>query len=48
MSRAAVRDNSRLFPVNLGTYLANPYFAGLYRHNENTHIYVNSGTNQWG
>eukprot|EP01138_Halocafeteria_seosinensis_P013252 gb/GECG01013534.1/.p1 GENE.gb/GECG01013534.1/~~gb/GECG01013534.1/.p1 ORF type:complete len:559 (+),score=31.01 gb/GECG01013534.1/:1-1677(+) len=38
----------QVWPVHLGTKLANPYFRGLSQHNPRTEIYVSGGTNQWG
>lgn len=38
----------QLFPVSIGTYFLNPYYAGHYHHSDSTQIYVNRGTNQWG
>lgn len=38
----------QLFPVHIMTWLANDYFAGLYQPADDTFIYVNRGTNQWG
>jgi predicted MPP superfamily phosphohydrolase len=38
----------QIFPMHIGTYAYNAYFAGLYKHSKCTSIYVNRGTNQWG
>lgn len=38
----------QFFPVNIIVWLVNSYFAGFYQHNDWTHIFVHSGTGQWG
>lgn len=38
----------QLFPFGALTALVQPYLAGLYRHNEDTQIYVSRGTGFWG
>ncbi|MEO1337708.1 MAG: metallophosphoesterase, partial [Myxococcota bacterium] len=38
----------QLWPLSGVVTLVQPYLAGLYRHNEDTQIYVSSGTGYWG
>ena len=38
----------QIFPITIGAYLFNPYYAGLYKHGENSHVYVSMGTVYWG
>lgn len=38
----------QIYPFRVLVKLVQPYLAGLYRHNENTQIYVNKGTGFWG
>jgi predicted MPP superfamily phosphohydrolase len=38
----------QLYPFKYLVALAQPYIAGLYRHDENLQIYVNKGTGFWG
>ncbi|KAL3858815.1 hypothetical protein ACJMK2_009068 [Sinanodonta woodiana] len=38
----------QMFPVTIGAYLFNPYYAGLYRHGNHNHIYVSTGAAYWG
>ena len=38
----------QIWPFNVLVHLAQPYVAGLYRHNDDTQIYVNRGTGYWG
>lgn len=35
-------------PVVFGAYLFNPFYAGLYRFGDNSHVYVSMGTVYWG
>lgn len=35
-------------PVVFGAYLFNPFYAGLYRYGDNSHVYVSMGTVYWG
>jgi hypothetical protein len=34
----------QIIPIHLYHFLLQPYFAGLYRHERGSYIYVNSGT----
>ena len=36
-----------MFPITVGAYLANPFYAGLYKHGD-SYIYVTMGTYYWG
>ncbi|XP_053401981.1 transmembrane protein with metallophosphoesterase domain-like isoform X2 [Mercenaria mercenaria] len=38
----------QMFPLTIGAYFFNPYYAGLYRHGEHSHVYVSMGTVYWG
>ena len=38
----------QLFPFGALTMLVQPYLSGLYRHNDQTQIYVSRGTGFWG
>ena len=38
----------QLWPFSAMVKLAQPYVAGLYRHDETTQIYVSRGTGYWG
>jgi len=38
----------QIWPFNVLVHMAQPYIAGLYKHNEATQIYVNRGTGFWG
>lgn len=38
----------QIMPFNLLVRLAQPYIRGLYKHNNQTQIYVNKGTGFWG
>ena len=38
----------QMFPLMLGAYLLNPFYAGLYRHGDQAHVYVSMGTRFWG
>ncbi|XP_038615763.1 transmembrane protein with metallophosphoesterase domain [Tachyglossus aculeatus] len=38
----------QIFPLNVGAYLLNPFFAGLYRVGESTFVYVSPGTVYYG
>jgi len=37
-----------MFPITIGAYLFNPFYAGLYRHSDRSHVYVSMGTMYWG
>ena len=38
----------QLYPFRILVKMVQPYIAGLYKHSENTQIYVNKGTGFWG
>ncbi|XP_067651468.1 transmembrane protein with metallophosphoesterase domain-like [Haliotis asinina] len=38
----------QFFPVIIGAYFLNPFFYGLYRYGESSHVYVSMGTQYWG
>ncbi|KAH9502931.1 hypothetical protein Btru_072406 [Bulinus truncatus] len=39
----------QMFPMMIGAYLLNPFFAGLYKYGPNgSHVYVSQGTQYWG
>lgn len=38
----------QLYPFRVLVKMVQPYIAGLYKHNEDTQIYVNKGTGFWG
>ncbi|XP_062969710.1 transmembrane protein with metallophosphoesterase domain [Cynocephalus volans] len=38
----------QIFPLNVGAYLLNPFFAGLYRVDQATFVYVSPGTAYYG
>ncbi|MEA3353757.1 MAG: metallophosphoesterase [Campylobacterota bacterium] len=38
----------QIYPFRVLVKLVQPYLAGLYKHNEDTQIYVNKGTGFWG
>lgn len=38
----------QMFPLIIGAYLINPYYAGLYDVGKTSHIYVSQGTLYWG
>ncbi|XP_030622558.1 transmembrane protein with metallophosphoesterase domain [Chanos chanos] len=38
----------QLFPLTILAFLANPFFCGLYRVSDHTHIYVTPGTGYYG
>ncbi|KAL8578690.1 hypothetical protein ACOMHN_045679 [Nucella lapillus] len=38
----------QFFPLMVAAYLVNPFFVGLYRHGESSHVYVSEGTQYWG
>ena len=38
----------QLWPFNHFVHMAQPYVAGLYRHDEKSQIYVSRGTGYWG
>ncbi|XP_001378598.1 transmembrane protein with metallophosphoesterase domain [Monodelphis domestica] len=38
----------QIFPLNVGAYLLNPFFAGLYKVGQSTFVYVSRGTAYYG
>ncbi|XP_076470421.1 transmembrane protein with metallophosphoesterase domain-like [Babylonia areolata] len=38
----------QIFPLMLVAYLVNPFYRGLYRYGESSHVYVSEGTQYWG
>ena len=38
----------QMFPLMIGAYLLNPFFAGLYSVGPSSHVYVSRGTQFWG
>lgn len=38
----------QFFPMMIGVYIVNPFFAGLYHYNEKNYVYVSQGTQYWG
>eukprot|EP00164_Ancoracysta_twista_P003600 GFYU01004820.1.p1 GENE.GFYU01004820.1~~GFYU01004820.1.p1 ORF type:complete len:478 (-),score=108.66 GFYU01004820.1:107-1540(-) len=38
----------QLWPMSFFTYVGNEYYAGLYRHDSDTQVFVNEGTYYWG
>ncbi|KAM6449461.1 transmembrane protein with metallophosphoesterase domain [Liasis olivaceus] len=38
----------QIFPLNIGVYFMNPFFAGLYKVGQNTFVYVSLGTMFYG
>ncbi|XP_064599140.1 transmembrane protein with metallophosphoesterase domain-like [Liolophura sinensis] len=38
----------QMFPLIIGAYLINPFFAGLYKYGPSSHVYVSMGTVYWG
>ncbi|KAL4234599.1 hypothetical protein ACF0H5_006240 [Mactra antiquata] len=37
----------QMFPLSIGAYLFNPFYAGLYQFSNNGHLYVSMGTLYW-
>lgn len=38
-----------MFPLMIGAYFMNPFFAGLYQYGERgSQVYVSQGTQYWG
>ena len=38
----------QMFPFMIPAYLINPFYAGLYKYGEYSHVYVSMGTQYWG
>lgn len=39
----------QMFPLIIGAYLMNPFYAGLYQYGEKgSYVYVSQGTQYWG
>ena len=38
----------QLFPIHLWHLIREPYFAGLYKHEKGSHVYISSGVHFWG
>lgn len=38
----------QFFPMIIMAYFVNPFYAGLYRYGESSHVYVSQGTQYWG
>ncbi|GAB1610157.1 transmembrane protein with metallophosphoesterase domain-like [Argonauta hians] len=38
----------QMFPMMIGAYLINPFFAGLYHYQGRSYVYVSEGTVYWG
>ncbi|XP_046367031.2 transmembrane protein with metallophosphoesterase domain-like [Haliotis rufescens] len=38
----------QIFPVMIGSYFLHPFFYGLYRYGESSHVYVSMGTQYFG
>lgn len=40
--------SGQIIPIHLYHYFLQPYFAGLYRHERGSYVYVNTGVFFWG
>ncbi|KAJ8303304.1 hypothetical protein KUTeg_019700 [Tegillarca granosa] len=38
----------QMFPLTIGAYLFNPFYVGLYKYGDHSHVYVSMGTIYWG